>query len=106
MAVGRWGQSGPDNLWSIARGEDVPLSDAGIRLLVRLIRCRQWRVPTGIYANVPPKLCAYLENLDPSQHLRQYDRAVRVLLALQDDNLMQDRRTLEALTGVVEDGPV
>ena len=77
--------------------QDADLSDRSVRLIQRLTSRGAWRIPSEAFLDIPKRLYKYIETLDPVEDERKFDRAVRLLARLQEQNLARDRQEIQFL---------
>ena len=77
---------------------DAELTDRSVRIINRLMTARAyWKIPEAVLESVPRRLVAYIDKLDIETESRAFDRAVRCLCRLIDQNIAQGRQEIQFL---------
>lgn len=77
---------------------NAELTDRSVRIINRLMTARAyWKIPEQVLESVPRRLVAYIEKLDIETESRAFDRAVRCLCRLIDQNIAQGRQEIQFL---------
>ncbi len=85
--------------------EDVPLEDRSVRLLQKLTSRGDWRVPSEAFLDIPGRLYEYIKSIDIHEKPVQFERAVRLLARLHDQNLAHDRAEIRFYGPQAVSGP-
>ena len=74
------------------------LSTHSVNAMVRLMTARTyWKVPSDILEEFPGRLVKYIRTLDPTKQLSAYDKAMRLLMKMIDQNIAQARQEVQFL---------
>ena len=78
--------------------QTAELNDGAVRVINRLMTARAyWKIPERVLLSVPERLAKYIEKLDPETEARAFDRAIRLMCRLIDQNIAQGRQEVQFL---------
>ena len=82
----------------VAGDPSKELTDGAVRVINRLMTARAyWKIPERVLLSVPERLAKYIEKLDPETEARAFDRAIRLMCRLIDQNIAQGKQEVQFL---------
>lgn len=77
---------------------EAEFNAGAVNAMTRLMTARTyWKVPEDILQHAPSRLVAYIKTLDPAKQLSAFDKAVRLLMKMIDQNIAQGRQEIQFL---------
>jgi len=86
--------------------QGADLTDGGVKLLSRLTSRGNWAIPVEAFEKIPTRIWERLEKLDPDKDAHKFDKCVRLLARLQDQNLARDRAEIQFYGPQAVQGPI